>query len=191
MPQQVDIAKVKKLLKNESITLVGIMGVGKSTIGRNIAQILDLPFYDSDREIEKSATLCINDLFIHYGETEFRALEKRVINRILKEKSVVMAAGGGAFAFKTVHDIMKKNSITIWLRTELKVILSRLERKQNRPLLLGKKYDIVVKNLLNKRREFYNEADIKVNCGEQDIEIATNAVLKALQNYLELKYENC
>lgn len=189
MSQQFDNIKLKHMLNGQSITLVGIMGVGKSTIGRNLAQILDMPFYDSDIEIEQSATLSINDLFTQYGEHEFRALEKRVIKRILKEKSIVLASGGGTFVFKEMQDIIQKNSITIWLRSELKTILNRLGRKQTRPILLGKRHDIILKKLLNERREFYNEADIKVNCGEQDKEFATLAVLKALQNYLELKHE--
>ncbi len=184
MHKQIDIIALKQLLKNHSITLVGIMGVGKSTIGSTLANYLQLPFYDSDREIEKSSSLSINDLFSQYGENEFRALEKRVIERILKETPIILATGGGAFINSETRNIIKKNSITIWLKADINILLTRLQRRNTRPMLLGKNHRKVVQNLFAKRREFYNQADIRINCGKQDKDKVTFTVLNALQNYL-------
>lgn len=187
MHKQIDLLALKQLLKNNSITLVGIMGVGKSTIGRSLANHLQLSFYDSDREIEKSSSLSINDLFLQYGEHEFRALEKRVIERILREKPIILASGGGSFTHIETRSIIKNNSITIWLKTDINTLLTRLQRRNTRPMLLGKNHRKVVQNLFEKRREFYNQANIKINCGQQDKDKVTFTVLNALQNYLQQK----
>lgn len=190
MHNQIDPLALKTQLKHNSITLIGLMGVGKTTIGRNLAQLLQLPFYDSDDEIEASSSYSVKDLFIQYGEIEFRALEKRVVARILKEKPIILASGGGAFIHNETRHIIQKHSITIWLKADLDILLARLQRRDSRPMLIGKDPKLILQDLSKKRKEFYNQANIKINCGEKNKAKVTIKVLQALHNYFQQKNDS-
>lgn len=178
---------IKNLLNNRSICLVGLMGVGKSSIATHLAGELDMTAYDSDQEIELSSNFTISEIFSKYGEAEFRRLEYLITKRILSYGNVILASGGGAFANTATRNVIQDKSISIWIHTDIKTILGRLQKIQSRPLLAGKDANKVMKNMLATRREYYNQADIKINCGESNKQQVTQKILLALQNYLELE----
>ena len=140
-----------------TIALVGLMGVGKSTIGRRLAQALGLPFRDADQEIEAAAGRTIPEIFAERGEAEFRAGERRVIARLLDEPAHVLATGGGAFMDAQTRLLMKENAITVWLKADLDVLVRRVGRKNTRPLLTGKDTREVMQELMEKRYPVYAE----------------------------------
>ena len=168
-----------------TIALVGLMGVGKSTIGRRLAQALGLPFRDADQEIEAAAGRTIPEIFAERGEAEFRAGERRVISRLLQEPRHVLATGGGAFMDAQTRLLMKENAITVWLKADLDVLVRRVGRKNTRPLLTGKDTREVMQELMDKRYPTYAEADITIHTDERPASAAVDAILAALNGRLE------
>lgn len=145
------------------IVLVGIMGSGKSSIGKRLAKALKVPFVDSDNEIEKAAQCSVSDIFAFYGEQKFRDLELRVLQRLLQEDApAVIATGGGAFAQDTVREMANTHGITIWLDADLDVLVERVSRKNTRPLLESGDKREILSNLLERRRPFYEQAHLHV-----------------------------
>lgn len=169
---------------DKPIVLVGLMGAGKSSIGKRLAKALDMPFLDSDDEIAKAAACSISDIFEIYGEPMFRDLEKRVLLRLLtEEKPAVIATGGGAFMQPAVRDIIKQNSVSLWLSAELDVLYERVSRKRTRPLLeKGDKREIL-KKLMEERNPYYAEADIEVSSDGGAHENVVNRAVDALRPY--------
>ena len=164
-----------------TIALVGLMGVGKSTIGRRLAQALELPFRDADQEIEIAAGRTIPEIFAELGEAEFRAGERRVIGRLLlQEPRHVLATGGGAFMDPQTRLLMKQKAITVWLKADLDVLVRRVGRKATRPLLIGKDAREVLQELMDKRYPTYAEADITIHTDERPASAAVDAILAAL-----------
>jgi shikimate kinase len=169
-----------------TIALVGLMGVGKSTIGRRLAQALELPFRDADQEIETAAGRTIPEIFAERGEAEFRAGERRVIGRLLlQEPRHVLATGGGAFMDPQTRLLMKEKAITVWLKADLDVLVRRVGRKATRPLLIGKDPRQVLQELMDKRYPVYAEADITVHTDDRPASAAVDAILAALGRRLE------
>jgi len=125
-------------LRRRTIALVGLMGVGKSSVGRRLANALDLPFRDADSEVETAAGRCISDIFAELGEPAFREGERRVIARLLDEPPHVLATGGGAFMDPRTRELIKQKAISVWLKTDLETLARRVGRKDTRPLLAGK-----------------------------------------------------
>ena len=125
---------VAKVANGKTIALVGLMGAGKSSVGRRVAEALSLPFYDSDEQIEQAAGLSVTDIFSVHGEPEFRRGEQRVIERLLEGPQHVMATGGGAFMNPDIRKALKENAVTIWLRADLETLWRRVSRKEGRPL---------------------------------------------------------
>lgn len=119
------------------IVLVGLMGAGKTSIGKRLARFLGLTFTDSDQEIEKAANMSVAEIFELYGEAEFRALERRVLARLLSDKAGVIATGGGAFMNSETQALVKASSYSIWLDANLDILVERTSRRQTRPLLLN------------------------------------------------------
>ena len=119
----------------KTIALVGLMGAGKSSIGRRLADSLSLPFYDSDTEIEQAAGLSVSDIFSIHGEEEFRRGEQRVIERLLDGPQHILATGGGAFMNETTRALLKSRAITVWLRADLETLWRRVNKRDGRPLL--------------------------------------------------------
>lgn len=168
----------------KSIVLVGLMGAGKSSIGRRLAKALKVPFVDSDVEITEAAACSITDIFEIYGEPTFRDLEKRVLLRLLtEEKPAVIATGGGAFMQPEIREMVKENAISLWLHADLDVLYERVSRKRNRPLLeKGDKREIL-KALIAEREPVYGLADITVSSDMGAHENVVHKALLALTDY--------
>lgn len=156
-------AAVRGALGVRSIVLVGMMGVGKSSIGRRLAAALDLPFLDADTEIEKAAGMSIPDIFESKGEPYFRAGEARVIARILDGGPQVLATGGGAFMNEQTRAGVRERGISIWLKADLDVLLRRVKRRTDRPLLKGSDPAVTLARLIAERDPFYAQADLTVD----------------------------
>jgi len=145
-----------------TIALVGMMGAGKSSVGRRLAVRLDVPFCDADAEIEAAAGCTISDIFERYGESAFRDGERKVIGRLLAEPPHVMATGGGAFIDPETRARMKECAVSVWLKAPVEVLLARILRKDTRPLLKAGEPREVLERLLNEREPIYALADIAI-----------------------------
>ena len=167
-----------------SIILVGLMGAGKTCIGRELAGRLGIPFIDADTEIEAAAGCTIEDIFRLYGEHEFRNGERRVLARLLDGSTQVLATGGGAFIDPDTRKIASGQAISVWLRADLDLLVSRVGRRSNRPLLKGKNSREVLKKLINERYPIYAEADITVDSGREAPEFTVDRVIHELKEFL-------
>jgi len=145
------------------IVLVGLMGAGKTTIGRRLAARLGLPFLDADAEIESAAGMSIEEIFARHGEAHFRAGERRVIARLLTGAPVVLATGGGAFMDPETRSLIKEMALSIWLRADLDLLLKRVAKRNNRPLLKTGDPREVMTRLMSLRYPVYAEADMTVD----------------------------
>jgi shikimate kinase len=172
---------------DRTVALVGLMGAGKSAIGRRLAQRLGLPFIDADAEIETAAACTIEEFFERYGEAQFRAGERRVIKRLLEGPPIVLATGGGAFMDVQTRALMRQRAITIWLRAELPVLLERVGRRTNRPLLKQDDPEAVLRRLIDVRYPVYAEADITVDTCDAPAEGTTDTVYAALATFLRAR----
>lgn len=172
-------------LRLRTIALVGLMGVGKSSVGRRLAAALDLPFLDADAEVEAAAGRSISDIFADLGEPAFREGERRVIARLLELPPHVLATGGGAFANPEVRALIKAKAVSVWLKADLDVLARRVARKDTRPLLVGKDPLKVLQELADKRYPAYAQADVTVETGDAAHQVTVEQVLGALSAYLE------
>ena len=172
-------------LKQRTIALVGLMGVGKSSVGRRLAAALDMPFRDADEEIERAAGRTVSEIFADRGEPEFRNGERRVIQRLLEEPPHVLATGGGAFANDATRAMLKQGAVTVWLKADLEVLARRLTRKDNRPLLKGKDPMQVLAAQAEARFPAYAEAEVQVETGDTPHQATVDAVIAALNRRLE------
>jgi shikimate kinase len=155
-------ADITAALGARSIVLVGMMGAGKSTIGRRLAARLRLPFTDADTEIEAAAGMSIPDIFEIRGEAQFRDGEARVIARLLDHGPIVLATGGGAFMREETRDRIRAKAISIWLRADADVIMRRVRRRADRPLLQTADPEATVNRLLGEREPVYQNADLTI-----------------------------
>lgn len=171
-------------LRHRTIALVGLMGVGKSSVGRRLANALDLPFRDADAEVEAAAGRSISDIFADLGEAAFREGERRVIARLLDQPPHVLATGGGAFMNEQTRALIKSKAISVWLKTDLDVLVRRVARKDTRPLLAGKDPMEVLKAQAEARYPAYGEADIIVETGDAAHHVTVDQVIRALTAYL-------
>ena len=174
-------------LRQKTIALVGLMGVGKTSVGRRLAQELDLPFADADDEIETAAGRTIPEIFAERGEPEFREGERRVIARMLDEPPHVMATGGGAFAQPATRALIREKAVSIWLKADVDILLRRVARKDNRPLLNGQDARAVLQRLAREREPFYAEADIHISTDDKPHQATVNAIIEALRAHLSEK----
>ena len=161
--------------------LVGLMGVGKSTIGKRLAVRLSLPFIDADTEIERAADMPIPEIFAKFGEAHFRDGERRVIARLIDGTPKVIATGGGAFMYEETRILMLSKSLTIWLDADIAVLADRVSRKDNRPLLKGKDARAVLSELAAIRNPIYALAPVHVKSQSLPHEATVDSILKALQ----------
>jgi shikimate kinase len=169
-------------LRCRTLVLVGMMGAGKSSVGKRLAQALDLPFKDADDEIERAAGLSIPDIFELRGEAEFREGERRVIARLLDDPPHVLATGGGAFINPETRALMKrKNALSIWLKADPEVLARRVGRKDNRPLLRGQDPRQALTELLAAREPAYSQADLIVESNDGPHQHTVDAILAALK----------
>ena len=172
-------------LRARTITLVGLMGVGKSSIGRRLANALELPFKDADVEIEAAAWRSIPEIFASLGEPAFREGERRVITRLLEDPPHVLATGGGAFITPETRALIKERSISVWLKADLEVLVRRVGRKDNRPLITGKDPLEVLTDLAAVRYPIYAEADVTVETGDTAHHVTVDQVIQALTAHLQ------
>ena len=170
-------------LAGRSIVLVGLMGAGKTSIGRRLAARLGLPFRDADTEIELAAGCTIPEIFARYGEPAFRDGERRVIRRLLAGEPMVLAFGGGAFMDAQTRQTTREEAVSIWLRCPLGTLVRRVASRDNRPLLANGDQEGTLRRLMELRHPFYAEADVIIDCGDEPPDHTTSQVLNGLMEY--------
>jgi shikimate kinase len=173
-------AEVLRHLGDRSIVFVGLMGAGKTAIGRKVAQVLGLPFIDSDQEIEAVSRMTVPELFELYGEAEFRALEQRVILRILESGRQVISTGGGAFMNEQTRLAIASHGISVWLKADIDILMERVSKKQNRPLLKNPDPRAVMEKLMTERYPVYAKAEVTVSTRDERKEVIATEVIEAL-----------
>lgn len=154
--------RLATLLAGRPIVLVGMMGAGKTTVGRRLAHRLDRHFVDSDEEVEKAAGMPIEDIFKTHGEADFRAGEAKVVARLLREPDLVLGTGGGAFINAETRALVKAGAVSVWLKADFELLFARVSRRSNRPLLKTADPRATLRELMQVRYPIYAEADITV-----------------------------
>lgn len=178
------VSEARAALRHKTIVLVGLMGVGKSSVGRRLATALDLPFRDADNEVEAAAGRGIPEIFAEMGEGAFRDGERRVIARLLDEPPHVLATGGGAFVNPETRALIKSKAVAVWLKADLELLARRVGRKEGRPLLKNRDPMEVLREHARLRYPAYGEAHLTVQTGDTAHGVAVDAVLNALQDHL-------
>ncbi|MBB5574097.1 MULTISPECIES: shikimate kinase [Rhizobium] len=172
--------KARAVLGTRNLVLVGLMGAGKSSIGRLVAHQLGIPFVDTDIEIERVSRMTISELFEAYGEDEFRALETRVIKRLLKGGPRVVSTGGGAFINDRTRRHVKRSGLSVWLKADLDVLWERVNKRDTRPLLKTENPKQTLEKLMNARYPIYAEADLTVLSRDVGKDVMVKEVLVAI-----------
>lgn len=170
-----------------SVVLVGLMGAGKSCIGRRLAQRFGAPFVDADQEVEQAAGMSISEIFEAYGEEAFRSCERRVIARLLREPPQVLATGGGAFMNDQTRDLIQRRAISVWLRADLDLLVRRTGRRNTRPLLRRGDPREILGRLQRERDPVYAEADVAVDSVDGPPETTVDRVVQAVADYVNEK----
>jgi shikimate kinase len=166
---------------DRTIVLVGLMGAGKTAIGRRLAQALGLPFRDVDEEIEKAAGLSVSEIFARHGEAFFRDAERRFIARLLDEPPHVLATGGGAFINDATRALIASKAISVWLKADLDVLMKRVGKRATRPLLATGDPRETMQRLMSERYPIYAQADITVDSVDGPHERMVEAILRELE----------
>lgn len=166
-----------------TIALVGLMGAGKSCIGRLLAGALGLPFVDADKEIEAAAGCSVEDIFTAHGEAAFREGERRVIARLLAQPKIVLATGGGAFMDPATRKLIRKHTTSVWLRADVDLLLRRTARRNNRPLLKRGDPREILGRLISERHPIYAEADVTVDSVDGPPEATLARVVEGLHHF--------
>lgn len=167
------------------IVMVGLMGAGKTSIGRMLARKLDVPFVDSDKEIETAAGCSVVDIFSLYGEQEFRRVEERVIERLLSSPPAlkIISTGEGAFITKIARDLILKNAISVWLKADLELLAKRTSFRDTRPQLLNTDSKKILQTLIEERYKIYAQADIVVETKDEVLAKTMTKVISALKKF--------
>lgn len=179
-----DIAGLLSRLGSRSVVFVGLMGAGKTAIGRRVASTLGLSFTDSDHEIERVSRMTVPELFERYGETEFRALEQRVILRLLENGPQVLSTGGGAYMNEQTRAAIAEHGLSVWLKADIDTLFDRVSKKQNRPLLRNADPRGVLEKLMLERYPLYALADLTVTTRDERKEVIAMEVVEALGRHL-------
>jgi len=181
--------KTKMLKTDKIILLVGLIGSGKTSVGKRLAKKLSLPFIDGDQEIEKAAGLSVIDVFKCFGIEEYRAGEERVMKRLLQGAPCVLASGGGSFVAERTRELAKKFALTIWLKADIDVLYHRTTGRKRRPFLQCS--DSKIKNRLQTYIEeeypYYSEADIVVETKDEAVDSTVERVLNAIKEYFSVQ----
>ena len=181
------MAAIRAALQRRSVVLIGMMGVGKSSIGRRLAARLAIPFVDADMEIEKAAGMSISDIFTRHGEPDFRSGEARVIARLLDAGPQVLATGGGAFMNEATRAAIKAKGVSIWLSAEFDVLMRRIaKRKNDRPMLQTDDPAETLRQLLKVREPVYALADLTVQSRETPHDSIVVEIVAALASHLKV-----
>ena len=168
---------ILSLNNKNNITLCGMMGSGKSSVGKMLAKKINFNFIDTDKLIEKKVGKSISEIFDEYGENKFRKIEQTIICDILKNKKIVVSLGGGAIINSKTSEIINKNSFSIYLNVKIDILKKRLRNSRNRPLIFGKDLDQTLTELLKKREKFYKKTDLIIT-NEKNINETVNNIIK-------------
>jgi shikimate kinase len=177
---------IRAALGDRSIVMVGMMGCGKSAVGRRLAAKLGLPFVDADEEIEKAAGKSIEDIFTEHGEAYFRDGERKVLARLLRSGPQVLATGGGAFMNAETRAAIAQTGVSVWLKAELPLLLRRVGKRSNRPLLKAGEPEDVMRNLMDVRYPVYAQADLTVESRDVPHEVTVTETLEGLAQVLHV-----
>ena len=178
-----NLMTVSPSILKRTILLVGMMGCGKSTIGRALAKQLQVPFYDTDHEIEVQAGCSCSVLFEQQGEAEFRRLEYEALDSLLQREPGVIATGGGAFIQEPVRTLIaERHAVSLWLNTSFEILLERVSRKNTRPLLEQGDKAVILRELLDKRLPIYRHADIEISSNERPHMRVVKTIIRRLEN---------
>ena len=174
------------------ISLTGMMGSGKTSIGKILAKKISLPFYDSDNDIEDKLNIKISEIFEKYGESWFREQEEKICNDILKKEEFVLALGGGAITNKLIRDHIEKNTLLIYLKTNENILFERLKNDKSRPLFKGSNLKKKISSILKDREKIYSESDITIENNVNDIEAVVEEIISLIKkvNYDKNKNHN-
>ena len=167
-------------LQNKFIVLIGLMGAGKTRLGRILAETLKLPFIDTDIEIEKAAGITIEEIFNNFGETYFRNGEQKVINRILNGEPSILATGGGAFMNSVTRKKIEKFGVSIWLRADINLLVKRTKSRSGRPLLENGNRREILSKLMKERYPVYSEANIVFNISDEPASVTAKKLIEIL-----------
>lgn len=173
----------KKVFLKKPIVMVGLMGAGKTSVGRALAKKLSVPFVDSDKEIENVSGCSVVDIFSMYGEQEFRRVEQRVVERLIVSEPVgkIISTGEGAFITPAVREMLKDRALTIWLKADLDLLVKRTNFKQTRPQLLNADSKTILNQLIHDRYDTYAMADICIETLDESLFKTLSKVLSAIQ----------
>lgn len=180
---QDDIARIGARI-DRPIVLVGLMGAGKSTVGRKLAGMLARAFVDADDEIEEAAQRSIPEIFAEFGETYFRDGERRVIARLIDENSGVIATGGGAFVDPETRALILERAIAVWIDCDIDTLVERTKRRDTRPLLQGGNHREILTDLFAKREPFYRQAQVRVKSEDSPHGDTAKAIIEAIDQWL-------
>ncbi len=178
-----DVEIVRQKLGSRPIVLVGLMGAGKSSVGRRLAEKLRIPFIDADHEIELAAGKSISDIFAEHGEPYFREGERRVIARLMANGAQVLATGGGAYINDETRARIRQDGISVWLKASLPLLMKRVMKRHDRPLLKNDDPEGVMRNLIDKRYPVYEQADLIVESRDVQHGQMVNDVIKSLSDW--------
>ncbi|MBG1233359.1 shikimate kinase [Aestuariivirga litoralis] len=181
------ISDISEALGNRAIVLVGLMGAGKSSIGRRLAEKLEMPFVDADHEIEAAAGKSISEIFADHGEDYFREGERRVITRLLENGRQILATGGGAYMNGETRERIRDHGISVWLKADLDLLLKRVSKRNDRPLLKRDDPAAVLSRLMNLRYPVYSLADVTVESRDVQHTQMVNEVIRAIGEWPGLK----
>ena len=177
----------QKIILTKPIVMVGLMGAGKTSVGRALARRLGVPFVDSDKEIEAAAGCSVVDIFAMYGEKEFRRVEQKVIERLLDTPPVVkvISTGEGAFITPAVREMLSENALTIWLKADLELLVKRTNSRDTRPQLLNADSRKILAQLIDERYGIYALADVMVETRDENLRKTLNKVVCAIEKYIK------
>lgn len=178
-----EVESVRHKLGSHAIVLVGLMGAGKTSVGRRLAEKLRIPFIDADHEIEAAAGKTIPEIFADHGEPYFRDGERKVIGRLLGDGAKVLATGGGAYMNGETRSRIKEDGVSVWLRADLPLLMKRVSKRPGRPLLQNEDPEAVMRALVDKRYPVYGEADVTVESRDVQHGQMVNDVIRALAQW--------
>ena len=177
-------------MPSKTIVLVGLMGCGKTSIGRRLAKRLELPFYDSDHEVEAAAGCPIKEIYSVYGEEAFKSGEHRVISRLLDQPIHVLATGGGSFMDDETRAKVKEKAISVWLKADLETLVARVSRRNDRPLLTDGNQKETLERLIEERYPIYGEADVHVQTFDEPTNSTVERVILAASEFVRINHPN-
>jgi shikimate kinase len=175
----------------KTIVLVGLMGSGKTSVGKRLAKRLELDFFDSDHEVELAAGCSIRDIFNVYGEETFRKGEYRVINRLLSQPTHILATGGGSFVYEETREFILQSAISVWLKADLATLVARVSRRTDRPLLEDVEDPTdILKQLIEERYPLYGQANVHVDTFDESTNATVDRVIQKMGEFVCKNYPN-